>query len=199
MRPSSPLVAIEQRPQTDAMPAHAADAQALSDVEIADGRDIVKRRRFALEKIPSEDADLTAAWRYWESLRKDGLLPSRKDIDILKLRPLASKIHLVDVSADDPPRFRYRLYGSGIPLDSFRNHTNMVLDEYPSEAYRQATIQDYEAVCFTGVPSYQQVVARIDYISHGYSRLIAPLAENGRRVDTLMVCIRLRKFDDFTI
>lgn len=190
---------MEQRPQTDSMSAHAADVQALSVAEIADGRDIVKRRRFALEKIPPEDADLTAAWRYWESLRKQGLLPSRKDIDVLKLRPLASKIHLVDVSRDDPPRFRFRLYGSGIPLDSFRNYKDLVIDDYPSEAYRTALKEDYNAVYFTGVPCYQQVVARIDYVGHSYSRLIAPLADDGRRVDTLMVCIRLRKFDDLTV
>lgn len=167
--------------------------------ECCDQRDVVKRRRYALHQIPAEDGDLAMAYRYWDSLRQDGLLPARRDIDIVKLRPLASKLHLVDVYGDDQPRFRFRLYGSGIPLDGFRNYTSLEIEDYPSQAYSRSLIEDYSAVSFTGVPCYQHVVARIDFIGHSYSRLIAPLADDGRRVNALMVCIRLRGFDDLTV
>ena len=56
-----------------------------------------------------------------------------------------------------------------------------------------------KSVCFTGVPCYQHIVALIDFIQYSYSRLIVPMATDGRAVDGLIICINARKFPDFTI
>jgi hypothetical protein len=49
------------------------------------------------------------------------------------------------------------------------------------------------------VPCYQHIVALIDFIQYSYSRLILPMATDGRAVDGLIICINARKFPDFTI
>jgi hypothetical protein len=49
------------------------------------------------------------------------------------------------------------------------------------------------------VPCYQQIVALVDFIQYSYSRLILPMATDGRTVDGLIICINARKFPDFTI
>jgi hypothetical protein len=172
---------------------------------LADHRDVVRRRRLALSEIPREDQKLVDVLQYWTSKRRNDLLPAREDIDIMVLRPVLGRTHLIDVTAEDPADYRIRLYGtmtrvvSSGRLDNPNNPTNLRLGSYPSEPYRKALMEDYHTVCLTGVPCYQQVVANIDYIAYSYSRLILPMAQDGRKVDTLMVCINPRKFSDFTI
>jgi hypothetical protein len=73
------------------------------------------------------------------------------------------------------------------------------VEKYASKTMRDATIEDYQSVCFTGVPCYQHIVALIDFIQYSYSRLILPMATDGRAVDGLIICINARKFPDFTI
>ncbi len=161
--------------------------------------DVVKRRRLALDQIPSEDAKLAGAHRYWESKRRDGLLPARRDLDVLDLRPLVGGIHLIDVTAEDPARFSFVLRGTALPDDIDRKVVTATVGSIASETYRQTLIEDYGAAAFSGVPSYHQVVAMIDCVRHSYSRLILPLAEDRRRVNVLMVCVNPRRFADFRL
>lgn len=171
-----------------------------SDVdEIVDLPDVVKRRRMPIAQIAPEDEKLRHAHAYWTSKRKGGLLPARRDIDILELRPLLGTMHLVDVVDGDPANFRFRVYGSSIPLDSSHNYTNSAIGDYPSPAYRRSLMEDYGAVAFTGTPNYQHIVALINYLPHSYSRLILPLADDGRRVDVLWTCVQMRQFQDLSL
>ncbi len=165
--------------------------------EIADDRDIVKRRRMPLAEIPQADKVLGEALAYWQSLRQDGLLPSRDDVDVLDLRPLVGNIHLVDVG-DDPSDIRFGLYGTRVPLQNYKDFTGKGPGMVGSAAYSQAVMEDYKAVQATGTPCYQHIVARIDYIVHSYARLILPLADDGRHVNKLLVCINVRPFEDLT-
>jgi hypothetical protein len=53
-------------------------------------------------------------------------------------------------------------------------------------------MQDYRDVVATGVPTYQQVLARVNYREYAYGRLLLPLATDRRRVDQLLVFIHER-------
>ncbi len=172
---------------------------AVSLAEISAPPDIVRRRRYPVDQIDDMDAALRKALTVWESKGRDGLLPARKDIDVLDLRPLIGRIHLVDVSDPDPANYRFRLFGSAIRFDGDKNYTNFAIGAHTSPSYRQALMEDYAAVTFTGTPSYQQVVAVVNFQRYSYSRLILPLADDGRRVDQLMVCIHKRKFADLAV
>jgi len=160
--------------------------------------DVVLRRPQPLASLPAADPELFQVFEYWQSRRQEGLLPRRKDIDVLQLKPVLGHTHLVDVSAQDPAEYRFRLYGSKVRLDRFRNYTNSKVGDYPSEPYRNALIEDYSSVVWTGTPLYQQVVARLQSIPYSYSRLLLPLAEDGRKVNMLVVCTRDRVYPDFS-
>jgi hypothetical protein len=161
--------------------------------------DIVLRRPQPLSSLPAGDPELNLVYEYWNGCRNDGLLPRRKDIDVLQLKPVLGHTHLVDVSAQDPADYRFRLYGSKVRLDRFRNYSNTRVGDYPSIPYRTALIEDYSSVAWSGTPLYQHIVARLQSIRYSYSRLLLPLAEDGRKVNMLVVCTRDRVFSDFSI
>mgnify|MGYP000583810733 CR=1 FL=1 len=50
--------------------------------------DIVLRRPQPLSSLPAGDPELNLVYEYWNGCRNDGLLPRRKDIDVLQLKPL---------------------------------------------------------------------------------------------------------------
>lgn len=161
--------------------------------------DVVLRRPQPISSLPTQDPELNQVYEYWQSCRKEGLLPCRKDIDVLQLKPVLGHTHLVDVSAQDPQEYRFRLYGSKVRLDRFRNYTNARVGDLPWEAYRNSVIEDYSSVVWTGTPLYQNVVARAQSIRYSYSRLLLPLAEDGRKVTMLIICTRDRNFPDFNV
>jgi len=159
--------------------------------------DVVKRRRLPLSEIAPEDDKLAQALAYWQSKRRSDLLPSRKDIDIIDLRPLIGFMHVVDVLDAAAGRFKFRLHGTRVRLG--QSFSDNVVENISSKAMRDAAIEDYQSVCFTGVPCYQHVVALVDFIQYSYSRLILPMATDGRAVDGLILCINARKFPDFAL
>lgn len=163
-------------------------------------RDIVKRRRQSLESFSAEDGQLQKAHAYWQTKRRGGLLPGRNDIDIVDLRPLVGWMHLIDVSHDDPGEWKYRVSGTLVRFDPQRiNPSNLRIRDFPSSIYRESLIEDYTAVKFTGVPAYHNVVALVNFRHYSYSRLILPMAADGRRVDTLLVCIHKHRFGDLAV
>ncbi len=151
-------------------------------------RDRVIRRRLALwESDPPKNKILMELYRYWESLRPEGLIPSRKDFDVLRLRRVMGTTSIVEVDTKDPMDFRLRLYGTELTLPG--NLSNRKLAELQfSDLYRDMLAQDYTAARDIGVPLYHEVAALIDFITHSYSRLILPFAGDGRNVNQLIVC-----------
>jgi Uncharacterized protein conserved in bacteria len=167
------------------------------EMTIAVGDDIFKRRCQPLSDFDPEDRNFLNAYNYWQSKRKDGLLPSRRDIDIIDLRPLIGYTHVIDVGNAAAGEFFVRIRGGNIRTGAAFNKPNVI--DIESQAMRQALLEDYQTVCFTGVPSYHYVVACVDFIRYSYSRLILPMANDGRTVDTLMIFINKREFKDFSV
>lgn len=159
--------------------------------------DVVKRRRLPLSEIAPADEKFAKALAYWQSKRREDLLPSRKDIDIVDLRPLIGFMHLLDVVDAAAGKFKFRLHGTRVRIG--QSFSDNAVENISSRAMREAALEDYQSVCFTGVPCYQHVVALIDYVQYSYSRLILPMANDGRSVDALMICINPRKFSDFNL
>jgi hypothetical protein len=157
--------------------------------------DVVVRRRISLwEPQPVKNKTLMDLYRYWEALRPDGLLPNRTDFDMDKLRPVMGMASVVDVDFDDPLAYRYRIWGSRVPLKI--DLTKHCVGELRSSAYQEMVAIDYRAAKEIGTPAYHEIAARLDYLTHSYARLILPFAKNGRRVDQLYVCSVHIKFPD---
>ena len=158
--------------------------------------DTVTRRRLPLSEFAPQDQKLGEAYAYWQSKRRDGLLPSRRDIDILDLRPLMGWTHLVDTTSSTPAEYRYRLVGTAVRIEATQDFKDFRLGDYPSKIYRDSLLEDYGAVVFSGVPSLHHIVAVINYVSYNYTRLILPMADDWRHVDSLMVCVNRRSPKD---
>jgi len=159
-------------------------------------RDRVVRRRLPLwEPEPEKNLALMNLYRYWESLRPEGLIPSRGDFDVLRLRSVMGTTTILEVGDKNPDEFRFRLYGTQIPLPmSLSNNTLAAVRA--SGPYFETVQQDYLAARDIGVPLYHEVVALIDYITHSYARLILPFASDHRKVDQLMLCSVHQDFPD---
>ncbi len=152
---------------------------------------VVKRQQLPIETLPELDEVLHTAYHYWHSLRKEGLLPSRNDIDILEVSKIIKHTHLVDVSSEDPNTWSFRVTGSVVPQTWPWGVGRDKISECPWPPYREMLLQDYGAVKFTGAPMYHQISARVEWVALYYSRIVMPLADDGRSVDTLMSCVVL--------
>jgi hypothetical protein len=159
----------------------------ISDKLRSGQRDRVIRRRLPLwEPEPPKLPVLMDLYRYWESLRPTGMIPSRKDFDILRLRSVMGTTSVIDVDTQEPQDFRLRLYATNLHLPNDMSKRTLAEMQY-SETYRQVLMQDYAAARDIGTPLYHQVVAIIDYVTHSYARLILPFAPDGRSVNQLVV------------
>jgi|GEM_PF-1007593 len=156
----------------------------------------VKKRQVALSDIEARDEPLHFAYTYWEGKRKGGLLPCRNDIDILDLRPVLKNTHMVDVTNDDPEAWTFKVVSSVVPRDWEWLAGRPALSACPSVPLRTMMVEDYGAARFTGVPTYFEIAARVSWVEYTYSRIILPLSDDGRVVDTLMVCISRRDIPD---
>lgn len=154
--------------------------------------DVVERVRFPLAKLEMQDPALWELYQHWNSLRRDGILPNRNDIDPLHLKPYLGRLHMVDTSSESPENYWFRLYGSRIILDGGRDYSKLHLKDYPHEAFRRAVTQDYWDAVSSGVASYHRVAAYQNYLTYTYSRLILPLTNETvaiNRVSHLLVYI----------
>jgi hypothetical protein len=170
-----------------------------ASLKLRQSTDAVRRRARPLDGIPPADRTLAEAYSYWSRVRPGGLLPARRDINIAEFCPLVGAMHLVDASSATAEDYRFRVYGSKAPTETAPDFGAQRLGDVKSEIYRRSVIEDYRTVVLTGVPAYHQIAAKIDLDVHTYSRLILPLADDGRRVTMLIVCTNSRSFDDLAV
>ena len=161
--------------------------------------DVVHRRAYALDQIPVEDNALAQAHALWSRRRSYGLLPARHDIDLTQIRLLVQALHLVDTGALLAEDYLCRFDAALSVPDPPAAIEDLRLGDVKPAAYRQSVMEDYRTVVLTGVPAFHLVAGRIDGAHHDYSRLILPLADDGRRVTALIVCTNSRIFEDFSI
>ena len=148
--------------------------------------DKVYRRRISLSEPGEARNDiLVSIYRYWESLRHEGLPPNRSVFDIQQLRPVMGMTCVVDVTAENPDDYFVRLFGSEIPLGT--DMSKHRLGDYPSQPYREMLVEDYKTARDLGRALYHEIAARIDYKRHSYARLILPFADDDGRVNQLIV------------
>jgi hypothetical protein len=176
------IVAPWQRPAGRAVPA-----------------DICRRRAYALDRIPAEDSALTQAHGLWSRQRTCGLLPACRDIDVAAIGSLVDALHLVDTSATSPEQYHCRFDVAAIVPMPSSDVADLRLADVKPAVYRQAVMEDYRTVVLTGVPAFHHIAGKFNGASHDYSRLILPLADDGRRVTSLIVCTNSRVFEDFSI
>ena len=126
---------------------------------------------------------------YWEALRGNRPMPSRRDIDPVQVpRGFLPNIMLIDV-LHDQRRYRYRLIGSNIQIATGENRTGRFFDEFPFFRDHPGVIPQYETVIKTRRPLYslEPFTNFISGSNYEVDRLMLPLSDSGQFVDTVMV------------
>ena len=111
-------------------------------------------------------------------------------LDSLELVNFArGRAHLVDTASSNPAGYRFRLWGA---VNSYGGgFANRTLGEMPAGLMRDEAMEDYRRVV-AAVPSYDLISMVEKKVSYSYARLLLPLAQDGRRVDRLIVLINER-------
>ncbi len=161
----------------------------------AQADDYSKRLSKPLDAIASEDEWFGQVLSIWRDGRVGWRLPSSKSFGVLEVVNIArGRAHVVDTRATDPEGYRFRLWGSDT---SYRGgHSNITLGETPVGLLRQITIEDYWQAVATGAPNYQLIHHIESSQLFSYTRLVLPLAEDGRRVNELVVLINERRLPE---
>lgn len=122
---------------------------------------------------------------YWHQIRGTRAMPSRADIDPLRLKGVLGWVLLIDVEWD-PLRFRFRLIGSEITSIRGVDLTGRYLDEVVSSS-RDVILNFNARVATEPCIGFHSVVdtmrdARVGWVS----RLSLPLSSDRRRVDMIL-------------
>lgn len=135
------------------------------------------------------DPGLIRFYDYWESLRGNRDMPSRKDIDPVQVpRGFLPNIMLIDV-LHDQRRYRYRLIGSNILIATGENRTGRFFDEFRFFRDHPGVIPQYETIVKARRPlcSLEPFTNFISESNYDVDRLMLPLSDGGQFVDTVLV------------
>ncbi|MFN3228563.1 MAG: PAS domain-containing protein [Asticcacaulis sp.] len=128
-------------------------------------------------------------FRYWRSLRQEGRLPSRAQLDPSAFRNLLPQISLVDVSGDplDPVCLKQRLAGTGFYPAYGREITGRTFAEIYPPAASAYWCEELAFVVRTQKPSvglHNMAWRGLPGLSLFWLRL--PLSTDGKNVDVIL-------------
>jgi hypothetical protein len=132
-------------------------------------------------------------YAYWDVKRAVRRMPARADIDPSEIRSLLPHFTLVEVVEG---RFRFRLVGTAV-TDAFgRDPTGTFIGSNVTPLiFAVALISAYERVRETGDPIFTAGDYRAPSgLTHAVSRLLVPLADDGRTVNMIAVS-RISRID----
>jgi CheY-like chemotaxis protein len=114
----------------------------------------------------------------------DGAMPSEQQAAPLELSEAVSRTGLVDV-LQDPLDFRIRYSGADAAKAYGDDYTGRRFSELGPQRYVERITEAYGAVAVARLPLLHRVHWRKDQRSLDYSRLLMPLSNDGRVVDTI--------------
>jgi len=127
---------------------------------------------------------IQAAFRHWEERRGDRAMPTPGDIDIRALDLGLGFTGLIE-AAGDPPRFRYRLFGSLMATAQGSDYTGQIVESIKPEAYARMIERSYAEAVRRAEPIYHHLHFEREGMRRAYFRLLLPLGEDGPRVTLL--------------
>lgn len=141
-----------------------------------------------------KDPDLIQFYDYWDTLRGERAMPSRKDVDPVQIaaRHLPN-VMLIEV-LQEPRRYRYRLVGTNVVLASGEDRTGRIFEQVGFFKIHPVVVQQYDTVVDTGRPmhSLEPFTNLRTGSEYDVDRLLLPLSSDGRQVDMLMVFFKFK-------
>jgi len=136
-----------------------------------------------------EDPRISRVYEYWRERCRDGVLPSRADIEPLDLVDVLPHLILVDV-AHEPFEMRYRLVGTWICEHGGRDPTGENLEAAHFSSNWEKTRDEYRRAIDNGAPvfaSARPIDAGKEFVP--INRVFLPLAGPDGRVNMVLVCV----------
>ncbi len=158
------------------------------------GDDYARQRRQPYESILAEDEWLGRVLNLWQGACQGSRLPAP---DARELEPVSEivggRAHWVDTCSSNPEAFWFRTWAEkNSYIFGASGHENRHLGQMPPGLMQAWAIRNYWEVAATRAPTYDLTFIRDYGREYSYTRLILPLATNGRRVDQLLVLINER-------
>ena len=129
-------------------------------------------------------------YAYWRSKMIGDRLPRRSDIDPVEIVRLMPNALLIDVRREPELDFRYRLIGTTVAENLYKDHTGSWFSEIE---HQKAPSQIWQNCC-RAVETGQALLPGTPYVGprQGLTRVedvILPLADDGHTVDCLLVFV----------
>ncbi|UUX49364.1 PAS domain-containing protein [Nisaea acidiphila] len=127
--------------------------------------------------------DLDWVLGYWRSLRRDRIMPSRRDFDPTDIPPKILP-HLLLVEVQDGNRFLYRIHGTAHVEAAGWDMTGSYLHELPERGgYRDYIVGIYERLLDEKAPLFtESTIHWKEYVSRSTQRLMMPFSNDGSTV-----------------
>ena len=125
-------------------------------------------------------------YEFWQAKRAGREMPRRGDFDPVDLGNVLGNLCLVEVTADTPPRFLFRVDGSNLAAVTGFDLTGKYADQLPDPAYRDYVLELYGRVVAARAPVI--LAKEEDWAGVGMSveSVTLPLSNDGNRVDHLL-------------
>jgi hypothetical protein len=132
------------------------------------------------------DSKLQRLYHYWRSRCRNGVGPSRRDIDPVDIPDLLSNIFLLDVIGDAED-FVFRLAGSLVEDAFSMSLRGKSIREIQRAAGISIPVAQHVEVARGGGPRYREGSMRVAGREHWKThRLLLPLSSDGELIDVLM-------------
>ena len=125
-------------------------------------------------------------FEYWQAKQAGREMPRRSDFDPLEMRSVLGNLCLVEVTADEPRRYLFRVDGSNLANITGFDLTGKFADQLPDPDYRDYVLALYDRVVTGRAPvllandeDWAGVGMRVESIT-------MPFSSDGARVDYLL-------------
>ena len=125
-------------------------------------------------------------YEYWQAKRMGREMPRRSDFDPLEMRSVLGNLCLVEVTADAPRRYLFRVDGSNLANITGFDLTGKFADQLPDAEYRDYVLALYDRVVAARAPVI--LVSDEDWAGVGMrvESVTMPFSTDGARVDYLL-------------
>ena len=137
--------------------------------------------------------DLVASLEYWEELRGSQIAPLRSALDPIDLKSVLPRVMLVEVCAGEPPRFRFRLSGTGVCDIHGCDLKHLYAEELQPPEYGHLIQRHYRECLERREPLAHLIALETADKLRSYARIILPFREDGDDGISLLLVIDSEK------
>ena len=132
--------------------------------------------------------DLAATLTLWQELRGDGFAPKRSTVDPADWKAVLPRMMLVEVIPGSPPRFRFRLSGTGICDVHGCDLKDLFAEDLMPPEYGRLVNRHYQECFQRREPLVHVIALETTEKLRSYARIILPLSDDaGQEISYLLV------------